>query len=113
MTVVNHSPGATGTGTGDDAARLTSVDSVELDRVDPVEGAPVEEAPVDAVDLVAQIRQLAGCDPADVRRVVGDVLDALDRVAGGRLREQLPPDIRADIRSDFGGGEGGRTADPG
>lgn len=93
MTAVDQSPGATGTeagaGTGDDdAARPT---------------------PVDRVDLVTQIRQLAGCDPADVQRIVDDVLAALDRVAGGRHRGPLPPESRPAAGAD----EGGRTADPG
>ncbi|WP_432956187.1 hypothetical protein [Micromonospora haikouensis] len=50
----------------------------------------------DAAELVAQLRDLAGADPADVRRVVAEVLAALDRVAGGALRDHLPESIRAD-----------------
>jgi hypothetical protein len=52
-----------------------------------------ESAPptgTDAAELVAQIRQLAGADPAGVQQVVADVLAALDRAAGGALRDQLP-----------------------
>ena len=48
-------------------------------------------ADTDAAELIAQIRQLAAdADPAGVRQVVADVLSALDRAAGGALREQLP-----------------------
>jgi hypothetical protein len=50
--------------------------------------APLEGT--DAAELVAQIRHLAGADPAGVQRVVADVLSALDRAAGGALRDQLP-----------------------
>jgi hypothetical protein len=48
-------------------------------------------AKADAADLVAQIRQLAEQDPAGVQQVVAEVLAALDRASGGRLRDQLPP----------------------
>ncbi|SCE89317.1 hypothetical protein GA0070558_11288 [Micromonospora haikouensis] len=54
----------------------------------------------DAAELVAQLRDLAGADPADVRRVVAEVLAALDRVAGGALRDHLPESIRADAGLD-------------
>ncbi|MFC4148928.1 hypothetical protein ACFO0M_21955 [Micromonospora mangrovi] len=54
----------------------------------------------DAAELVAQLRELAGADPADVRQVVAEVLAALDRVAGGALREHLPEAIRADAGLD-------------
>ncbi|MCI4063766.1 hypothetical protein MRQ36_14690 [Micromonospora sp. R77] len=54
----------------------------------------------DAIELVAQLRELAGADPGDVRQVVAEVLAALDRVAGGALREHLPEAIRADAGLD-------------
>ncbi len=44
-----------------------------------------------------QLRELAGVDPADVRQVVSEVLAALDRAAGGTLREHLPETIRAGL----------------
>jgi hypothetical protein len=51
-------------------------------------GAPAD---TDAAELIAQIRLLAAdADPAGVRLVVAEVLSALDRAAGGALREQLP-----------------------
>jgi hypothetical protein len=51
-------------------------------------GAPSD---TDAAELIAQIRHLAAdADPAGVRQVVADVLSALDRAAGGALRQQLP-----------------------
>ncbi|MGR6316717.1 hypothetical protein Q2K19_09445 [Micromonospora soli] len=50
----------------------------------------------DAAELIAQLRELAGADPADVRQVVAEVLAALDRAAGGALREHLPETIRVD-----------------
>ncbi|TDB74551.1 hypothetical protein [Micromonospora sp. KC723] len=56
----------------------------------------------DAAELVAQLRELAGADPAEVRQVVAEVLTALDRVAGGALREHLPEAIRADTGLDSG-----------
>ncbi|TDC83363.1 hypothetical protein E1193_09000 [Micromonospora sp. KC606] len=56
----------------------------------------------DAAELVAQLRELAGADPADARQVVAEVLTALDRVAGGALREHLPATIRADAGLDNG-----------
>ncbi|WP_328340880.1 hypothetical protein [Micromonospora sp. NBC_00421] len=49
----------------------------------------------DAAELVAQLRELAGADPTEVRQVVAEVLGALDRAAGGALRDQLPAAIRA------------------
>ncbi|MEH1012364.1 hypothetical protein V6U90_04450 [Micromonospora sp. CPCC 206060] len=58
-------------------------------------GAAVEGT--DANDLVAELRQLAGPDPAGVRQVVAEVLAALDRAAGGALRDQLPEAIRRDV----------------
>ena len=57
---------------------------------------PVAPAGTDAAELVAQIRQLAGADPAGVRQVVADVLGALDRAAGGALRDQLPEALSFD-----------------
>ncbi|MCX4468827.1 hypothetical protein OOK41_00600 [Micromonospora sp. NBC_01655] len=54
----------------------------------------------DAVELVAQLRELAGVDPADVRQVVAEVLAALDRAAGGALRDHLPEAIRVDAGLD-------------
>jgi molybdopterin converting factor small subunit len=42
----------------------------------------------DAAELIAQLRELAGADPADVRQVVAEVLAA--------LREHLPEAIRLD-----------------
>ncbi|MFI9641279.1 hypothetical protein ACIG87_14650 [Micromonospora sp. NPDC051925] len=59
-------------------------------------------APTDdqAADLIAQLRELAGADPGDVRQVVAEVLGALDRAAGGALRDQLPAAIRADTGLD-------------
>ncbi|MEU5549121.1 MULTISPECIES: hypothetical protein [unclassified Micromonospora] len=51
----------------------------------------------DAAELVDQLRDLAGADPADVRQVVSEVLAALDRAAGGALREHLPETIRAGL----------------
>jgi hypothetical protein len=58
----------------------------------------------DAAELVAQLRELAGADPTDVRQVVAEVLAALDRAAGGALREHLPEAIRADAGLDVPGG---------
>ncbi|QDY06056.1 hypothetical protein FJK98_01840 [Micromonospora sp. HM134] len=49
----------------------------------------------DAAELVAQLRELAGADPAEVRQVVAEVLGALDRAAGGALRDHLPAAVRA------------------
>ncbi|SCL17158.1 hypothetical protein GA0070624_1222 [Micromonospora rhizosphaerae] len=54
----------------------------------------------DAAELIAQLKELAGADPADVRQVVAEVLAALDRAAGGALREHLPATIRADAGLD-------------
>ncbi len=54
----------------------------------------------DAAELVAQLKELAGADPADVRQVVAEVLAALDRAAGGALREHLPATIRAEAGLD-------------
>jgi hypothetical protein len=50
----------------------------------------------DAAELIAQLKELAGADPADVRQVVAEVLAALDRAAGGALRDHLPETIRVD-----------------
>ncbi|MFF5176693.1 hypothetical protein ACFY2Q_01510 [Micromonospora sp. NPDC000316] len=61
---------------------------------------PVAATDDDAAELVAQLRALAGADPADVRQVVAEVLAALDRAAGGALREHLPESIRADAGLD-------------
>ncbi|MDG4795314.1 hypothetical protein [Micromonospora sp. WMMD1082] len=60
---------------------------------------PKDVAIGDAAELVEQLRDLAGADPADVRQVVSEVLAALDRAAGGALREQLPETIRAGLDS--------------
>lgn len=54
----------------------------------------------EAAELVTQLRELAGADPADVRQVVVEVLTALDRAAGGALREHLPETIRVDAGLD-------------
>ncbi|MEU8179827.1 hypothetical protein AB0B85_07555 [Micromonospora sp. NPDC049044] len=54
----------------------------------------------DAAELVAQLRALAGADPVEVRQVVAEVLAALDRAAGGALREHLPEAIRVDAGLD-------------
>ena len=54
----------------------------------------------DAAELIAQLKELAGADPADVRQVVAEVLAALDRAAGGALREHLPEAIRHDAGLD-------------
>ncbi|MEH1099091.1 hypothetical protein [Micromonospora sp. CPCC 205561] len=62
----------------------------------PDQATGAEVADDDAAELVAQLRELAGADPADVRQVVAEVLAALDRVAGGALREHLPETIRLD-----------------
>ncbi|WFE63477.1 hypothetical protein [Micromonospora sp. WMMD714] len=67
-------------------------------------GAAPTEPPAptgdDAAELAAQLRELAGVDPAEVRQVVAEVLGALDRAAGGALRDQLPASIRADAGLD-------------
>ncbi len=59
--------------------------------------APTDD---DAAELVAQLKELAGADPADVRQVVAEVLAALDRAAGGALRDHLPATIRAEAGLD-------------
>ncbi|WP_422737844.1 hypothetical protein ACN263_00330 [Micromonospora sp. WMMD729] len=61
---------------------------------------PVAATDDDAAELIAQLRALAGADPADVRQVVAEVLAALDRAAGGALREHLPEAIRVDAGLD-------------
>ncbi|MFC5927475.1 hypothetical protein [Micromonospora vulcania] len=61
---------------------------------------PVTATDDDAAELIAQLRALAGADPADVRQVVAEVLAALDRAAGGALREHLPESIRVDAGLD-------------
>ncbi|WP_074319089.1 hypothetical protein [Micromonospora cremea] len=61
---------------------------------------PVAATDDDAAELIAQLRALAGADPADVRQVVAEVLAALDRAAGGALREHLPETIRVDAGLD-------------
>ncbi|MDG4807316.1 hypothetical protein O7634_11205 [Micromonospora sp. WMMD1120] len=58
--------------------------------------APVTATDDDAAELIAQLRALAGADPGEVRLVVAEVLAALDRAAGGALREHLPETIRID-----------------
>ncbi|MEV4723365.1 hypothetical protein [Micromonospora humida] len=55
---------------------------------------PTAPADDDAAELVAQLRELAGADPTDVRQVVAEVLGALDRAAGGTLRDHLSAAIR-------------------
>ncbi|WP_433536620.1 hypothetical protein ACQPZK_01830 [Micromonospora sp. CA-249363] len=62
--------------------------------------SPVAATDDDATELIAQLRALAGADPADVRQVVAEVLGALDRAAGGALREHLPETIRVDAGLD-------------
>ncbi|RKN48376.1 hypothetical protein [Micromonospora endolithica] len=64
-------------------------------RPDP--SAPTDD---DAAELIAQLKELAGADPGDVRQVVAEVLAALDRAAGGALREHLPEAIRVDAGLD-------------
>ncbi|PWR09322.1 hypothetical protein DKT68_12725 [Micromonospora acroterricola] len=64
---------------------------------------PVAATDDDAAELIAQLRALAGADPADVRQVVAEVLGALDRAAGGALREHLPETIRVDAGLDAAG----------
>ncbi|MGC5332039.1 hypothetical protein [Micromonospora sp. DT62] len=59
-----------------------------------------EAADDDATELIAQLKELAGADPADVRQVVAEVLAALDLAAGGALREHLPETIRHDAGLD-------------
>ncbi|MEV4825494.1 hypothetical protein ACGFIE_02725 [Micromonospora sp. NPDC049275] len=61
---------------------------------------PVAATDDDAAELIAQLRALAGADPTDVRQVVAEVLAALDRAAGGALREHLPEAIRVDAGLD-------------
>src|ERR1700754_37866 len=63
----------------------------------PADGGPTG---TDAAELIAQIRQLAASDPAGVQQVVADVLAALDRAAGGALREQLPDGFPLDGAGD-------------
>ncbi|WP_422753732.1 hypothetical protein [Micromonospora sp. WMMD708] len=55
----------------------------------------------DTAALVAQLRELAGADPTEVRQVVAEVLGALDRAAGGALRDHLPAAVRADDGLDI------------
>ncbi|MET8089694.1 hypothetical protein [Micromonospora sp. NPDC005220] len=62
--------------------------------------APVVATDDDAAELIAQLRALAGADPLEVRQVVAEVLAALDRAAGGALREHLPEAIRVDAGLD-------------
>ncbi|MEU9505904.1 hypothetical protein AB0D32_06450 [Micromonospora sp. NPDC048170] len=64
------------------------------------QAAGAEAAEDDAAELIAQLKELAGADPADVRQVVAEVLAALDRAAGGALREHLPEAIRHDAGLD-------------
>lgn len=104
MTAADQSPS-----TGQESTDLAGDRGVDA-RADLAVGVPEGAAGTDdgvggsdAADLAAQIRELAGCDPADVQRVVSDVLAALERVAGGRLHEPLAEP----------GAEGGRTTDPG
>lgn len=67
----------------------------------------------DTDELVAQIRELVGSDPAEVRQVVAEVLAALDRVAGGALRDQLPAAIRLAPEHRQSAADGLLTVDPG
>ncbi|WBB65438.1 hypothetical protein [Micromonospora sp. WMMD812] len=67
---------------------------------DPERADPAAATDDDAAELIAQLRELAGADPADVRQVVAEVLAALDRAAGGALREHLPETIRVDAGLD-------------
>jgi hypothetical protein len=71
------------------------------------EGAPT--AGTDTAELIAQIRQLAGADPLGVQQVISDVLDALDRAAGGPLRDELPDALAFDCGL---GGPPMRSGDP-
>ncbi|MEE6261208.1 hypothetical protein [Plantactinospora sonchi] len=71
-------------------------------------GATEADAEAEAAELIAQLRELAGPDPATVRTVVSDVLAALDRVSGGALREQLPYD--SELRRDRAATEGTELA---
>ncbi|MEW2426802.1 hypothetical protein AB0877_02180 [Micromonospora sp. NPDC047644] len=61
---------------------------------------PVAATDDDAAELISQLRELAGADPVEVRQVVAEVLAALDRAAGGALREHLPETIRVDAGLD-------------
>jgi hypothetical protein len=54
----------------------------------PPDGAP--PAGTDTAELIAEIRLLAGADPGGVQQVITEVLAALDRAAGGALRDELP-----------------------
>jgi hypothetical protein len=54
----------------------------------------------DVADLADQLRELAGHDPADARRVVAEVLAALDRASGGALAGQLPEGLALDHPSE-------------
>jgi hypothetical protein len=54
------------------------------------------EADPETAELIAQIRELAGQNPADVRQVVAEVLAALDRVTGGAFGDQLAAGRSAD-----------------
>jgi len=60
----------------------------------------------DAAELIAQLRELAGADPADVRQVVAEVLAALDRAAGAALRGNRPEPIAVERGLDGPGGPG-------
>jgi hypothetical protein len=66
---------------------------------DPSAGGP-DPTQDDAAELVAQLRALAGADPTAARQVVSEVLAALDRAAGGSLRQHLPEAIRRDVDSN-------------
>ncbi|MFG1776721.1 hypothetical protein ACGFIR_02970 [Micromonospora sp. NPDC049051] len=66
----------------------------------PQQAVGAETTDDDAAELIAQLKELAGADPADVREVVAEVLAALDRAAGGALREHLPEAIRHDAGLD-------------
>ncbi|GAB3156024.1 hypothetical protein GCM10027290_53160 [Micromonospora sonneratiae] len=60
---------------------MTGVERLEADA---------HPAGTDAAELIDQLRQLAGADPAGAQQVIADVLAALDRAAGGALRAQSP-----------------------
>lgn len=60
--------------------------------------ADAATADLETAELVAQIRELAGDDPADVRQVVAEVLAALDRVSGGDLGSRYSDAYPGDVQ---------------
>ena len=58
----------------------------------------------DAAELIAELRNLAGDDPAGDARSWRRSSAALDRVAGGALRDELPEAIRRDTEHVVGPG---------